>query len=200
MSFVSQVCNFIKYSSGSKGVMSLNGYQLKTLAKTNPSLLAVLNPMKQPTLDIAYKAKSNYNIALFNLKDGKKSMLSGALSVQNPANSNMVVKYRLNSKPEGEEILTSNGFIDLGKNIEMDDVQVVLANTSNLLKPMKLKVKVDDAINIAAKSDNPAKLHKMIPQDVQQKLADSKIAGKIEEALDWADKSWDNLRTYASKL
>lgn len=199
MTVVSKIFNTILDLKGSKGALSLGEQQLKMLTESKPQFSNILENIDKPSLDIAYKAKSNYNIALFNLKEGENSLLKGAVSVQNPAAPDLVVKYRLNGKPKGQEILTSNGFIDLGKDIEMEDIQFMINNNN---RAFKIKAKLDDAINISAKSNDPCGLYDELSHfipDIEKKLAQSNFNRKLCDAFNMVFDKWNDLRTFVQK-
>lgn len=112
----------IQKLNGSKGAFSLGAKQLKLMAKEDETVALVLNKLKEPAMDVAYKAKSNYNVAAFRLKDGKNTVANGAVSLQNPGTRESILKYRLNVGENGT-IARSNGFIDTGKKLDWDDIE-----------------------------------------------------------------------------
>lgn len=122
---ISKVIGMISKLEGSKGALSLGGKQLNMLAK-DKKMAQVLSRMTDPQLDVAYKAKSNYNIAAFRLRDGKEVVANGAVSLQNPGTAESIVKYRLNVGENGN-ILRTNGFGDFGKQLDVDDVSVAIS-------------------------------------------------------------------------
>ena len=122
---ISKVIGMISKLEGSKGALSLGGKQLKMLAK-DKKMAQVLSRMTDPQLDVAYKAKSNYNVAAFRLRDGKEVVANGAVSLQNPGTAESIVKYRLNVGENGN-ILRTNGFGDFGKQLDVDDVSVAIS-------------------------------------------------------------------------
>lgn len=112
----------IQKLNGSKGALSLGAKQLKFMAKENKNLAQALATLKEPAMDVAYKAKSNYNVAAFRLKDGKNTVVKGAVSLQNPGTRESILKYRLNIGENGT-VARSNGFIDTGKKLNFDDIE-----------------------------------------------------------------------------
>ena len=122
---ISKVIGMISKLEGSKGALSLGGKQLNMLAK-DKKMAQVLSRMTDPQLDVAYKAKSNYNIAAFRLRDGKEVVANGAVSLQNPGTTESIIKYRLNVGENGN-ILRTNGFGDFGKQLDVDDVSVAIS-------------------------------------------------------------------------
>ena len=122
---ISKVIGMISKLEGSKGALSLGGKQLNMLAK-DKKMAQVIGRMADPQLDVAYKAKSNYNIAAFRLRDGKEVVANGAVSLQNPGTTESIIKYRLNVGENGN-ILRTNGFGDFGKQLDVDDVSVAIS-------------------------------------------------------------------------
>lgn len=122
---ISKVIGMISKLEGSKGALSLGGKQLNMLAK-DKKIAQVIGRMADPQLDVAYKAKSNYNIAAFRLRDGKEVVANGAVSLQNPGTTESIIKYRLNVGENGN-ILRTNGFGDFGKQLDVDDVSVAIS-------------------------------------------------------------------------
>ena len=115
---ISKVIGMISKLEGSKGALSLGGKHKK--------IAQVIGRMTDPQLDVAYKAKSNYNIVAFRLRDGKEVVANGAVSLQNPGTAESIVKYRLNVGENGN-ILRTNGFGDFGKQLDVDDVSVAIS-------------------------------------------------------------------------
>lgn len=122
---IPKIIKMIQKMEGSKGALSLGGKQLNMLAK-DKKMAQVLSRMTDPQLDVAYKAKSNYNIAAFRLRDGKEVVANGAVSLQNPGTTESIIKYRLNVGENGN-ILRTNGFGDFGKQLDVDDVSVAIS-------------------------------------------------------------------------
>ena len=122
---IPKIIKMIQKMEGSKGALSLGGKQLNMLAK-DKKIAQVIGRMTDPQLDVAYKAKSNYNIAAFRLRDGKEVVANGAVSLQNPGTTESIIKYRLNVGENGN-ILRTNGFGDFGKQLDVDDVSVAIS-------------------------------------------------------------------------
>lgn len=136
----------IQKLNGSKGALSLGAKQLKLMTKEDKTLAQALATLKEPAMDVAYKAKSNYNVAAFRLKDGKNTVANGAVSLQNPGTRESILKYRLNIGENGT-VARSNGFIDTGKKLDLDDIE-----TFGKLKNgvTSASVASGDAVRIAA--------------------------------------------------
>jgi hypothetical protein len=127
---------------GSKGGFTIGAKQLETIAKesyTREAQIAkgILKTTKNPTLEVAYKAKSNYTIAGLSLKDGKEVVAKGAISITNPGSNNAVVKYKLNTTKS-----KANGFVDGGKVADTKDMEMAFSRKGG---NVKTDVKVADA-------------------------------------------------------
>lgn len=122
---IPKIISAISKLEGSKGVLSLSGKQLRMLAR-DKKIAQVIGRMVDPQLDVAYKAKSNYNIAAFRLRDGKEVVANGAVSLQNPGTTESIIKYRLNVGENGK-ILSTNGFADFGKQLDVNDIEIAAA-------------------------------------------------------------------------
>lgn len=142
MASVQQLMRFIPMAEGSAAKVTLSARQLQQLAARNQQTKAVaeklLAKLENPTLEVAYKAKSNYSIAGLTLRDGQNIVGTGAVSITNPGSSQAVVKYRINH-PAGR----ANGFIDGGKVARTDDAAIGLARKGGNLKA---DVQIGDAM------------------------------------------------------
>lgn len=120
-----KVMNFIPKTEGAAGKIRLSKLQLDEIAKQGGEdgkiLQQLLSGTKNPTLDVAYKAKSNYSIAGIKLQDGKQVLGQGAVSVVNPGRSDAVIKYKFSAGKNGK-LSSSNGFIDGGKPVDAKDI------------------------------------------------------------------------------
>ena len=130
---IPQIISAISKLEGSKGALSLSGKQLRTLAQKDQHLMQVVDRMQDPVLDVAYKAKSNYNVAAFRLRDGKEAVANGAVSLQNPGTAESIIKYRLNVGENGK-ILSANGFADFGKQLDVKYRQAAEVNEDEAIK------------------------------------------------------------------
>ena len=155
---IPKIISAISKLEGSKGVLSLSGKQLRTLAQKDQHLMQVVDRMQDPVLDVAYKAKSNYNVAAFRLRDGKEAVANGAVSLQNTGTAESIIKYRLNVGENGK-ILSTNGFADFGKQLDVNDIEIAAARknwiTSAEVKSGKTyrqaaEVNEDEAIKLSA--------------------------------------------------
>lgn len=156
---ISKIIRLAERMEGSKGALSLSGKQLRMLAEKDDTIKALINGMKEPTLDVAYKAKSNYNVAAFRLKDGKKAIANGAVSLQNPGTAESIIKYRLNVGENGK-IVRTNGFADLGKSPDIDNFGTALSKRNGVISAsadsgdafrLAAEIKQDDAIEMASR-------------------------------------------------
>lgn len=124
----SELAQILPQTTGASGRMTLGKTQLEALAQKAGSEVAeiaqkVLSKIENPSVEVAYKAKSNYAIAGIRVKDGKTVVGQGAVSVTNPGHSDSVVKHRA-SIGENGKIASSNGFIDGGQPADAKDVAV----------------------------------------------------------------------------
>lgn len=114
---MSKIVKALPKTEGTAGRITLGRTQLAELGKQDNEagklIQKVLKDVKDPKLDVAYKAESNYAIAGMRLRDGKQVLNQGALSITNPGSSQAVVKYRVSA--DGGKTLQANGFIDGGK-------------------------------------------------------------------------------------
>ena len=136
---------------------------------------ALTKGAKDPKIDVAYKAQSNYAIAAIRVKDGGKVYANGAVSLTNPGQANSAVKYRL-SLNEGKT-LSANGFLDTAQPVNLNDIAAsvsrrngivtnsmrmgetsgcnIALNENDLLKMAKsLKIDTSKYTNFLAKGDN----------------------------------------------
>lgn len=124
MNIASKIVRALPKTEGAAGKITLGRTQLEVLAKkdkkTGELIQKALRDIKEPKLDVAYKAESNYAIAGMRLRDGKKVVGNGAVSITNPGSSHAVVKYRVLA--DGGKTLQANGFIDGGKVADGKDI------------------------------------------------------------------------------
>lgn len=192
-----KVIGMIPKLSGSKGAMTLSAEQLKFMAKEDKGMSKVLGTLDKPSLEIAYKAKSNYSVAALRLKDGEKSVAKGAVSIQNPNTPNTIIKYR-SSIGENANIAHSNGYVDFGKKIDIEDFEIFAKSKKGVVSASATSNK---AIGVAAEiNEKPAVefLEKIQPglghnavAELSAKLQNSKAANLLEEG-------WNNLRRFVS--
>ena len=103
---------------GKNGNIHLNKKQIELIGKNNDHetkeiVSQILSNTQNPSIDIAYKSKSNYTIAGLRLKDGKNVVGAGAISIANPNFKNAIVKYRASLGKEAE-LAYANGFLNIG--------------------------------------------------------------------------------------
>ncbi len=130
---ISNVIRFIPKTEGAAGRVTLGRTQLEALGKQEKEagelIQKVLSGLKDPKLDIAYKAKSNYAIAGIRLRDGKQVVGQSAVSLTNPGSSNSVIKFH-NSNPHG----MSRGFIDGGKAADTSNMAVSSSRRNGMVQ------------------------------------------------------------------
>lgn len=118
------------------GRITLGGTQLKQIVKQDEKVAKVVNKVLEkttnPKLDITYKAESNYAIAGMRLKDGKKVVGQGAVSITNPGSSQAIIKYRASAN--GGSTFYANGFLDGGKVADGKDIALSLSHKGGKVK------------------------------------------------------------------
>ena len=143
-----KMMEFIPTTVGAKGNVVLNKLQLKLLAKADKTgtISKILETVSNPQLEVAYKAQSNYSIAAMHLRDigadGSKTVARGAISVVNPGEE-AVVKARL-SVGENGEVLSGNGFIDIGK--DSGNLENVYTSTRRKNGVLTVESRVEDTL------------------------------------------------------
>lgn len=149
---IAKIIRAIPKLKGSKGALSLGAEQIRLMAKEDKALAKVIGTLKEPTMDIAYKAKSNYNVAAFKLRDGKNVVANGALSLQNPATTESILKYRINVGENGR-VARVNGFMDAGKKLDFEDIAVAAKSKKGIITA---EVESGQALRHAARIDEKA--------------------------------------------
>lgn len=124
--FMSKLVKNLPKMEGSKGTVTLGCKQLEAMGEHGKEVAEAMRCVDASTLDVAYKAKSNYSIAGFRLKNGQKVVGNGAVSLENPGAQNSVMKYRV-SLGENGRTMTSNGFFDAGKHAPADDMSMAIS-------------------------------------------------------------------------
>ena len=123
-------------TEGAAGRITLGRTQLEMLGKQDKKVgelvQKTLREVKEPKLDVAYKAESNYAIAGMRLRDGKSVIGQGAVSITNPGSSQAVIKYRASAN--GGKALQANGFLDGGKVADGKDMAVSLSRKGGKVK------------------------------------------------------------------
>ena len=133
---MSKIVKALPKTEGAAGKITLGRVQLEAIAKKDQEagkvIKQALNGLKDPKLDVAYKAESNYAIAGMRLRDGKQVLNQGAVSITNPGTSQAVVKYHVSA--DGGKTLQANGFIDGGKVADGTDMAASLSRKNGKVK------------------------------------------------------------------
>ena len=133
---IGKIVRMLPKTEGAAGRITLGRTQLKILGKQGKEVgelvQKALKGTKEPKLDLAYKAESNYAIAGMRLRDGKTVLGQGAVSITNPGSSQAVVKYRASAN--GGSTLQANGFLDGGKVADGKDMAVSLSRKGGKVK------------------------------------------------------------------
>lgn len=139
---ITKIIKNVPMLKGSKSAFTVGSQQLKLLAKHGSSGEAtvakkILEGTKNPVLKVVYKSeellpsgkRADYTIAGLTLRDGKKVIGQGAVSITKPGTNQSVVKYRLNLKDS-----RANGFIDGGKVADTKDMELALMRKGGMIK------------------------------------------------------------------
>ncbi len=131
-----KIVKMLPKTEGAAGRITLGRTQLEMLGKQDKKVgelvQKTLREVKEPKLDVAYKAESNYAIAGMRLRDGKSVIGQGAVSITNPGSSQAVIKYRASAN--GGKALQANGFLDGGKVADGKDMAVSLSRKGGKVK------------------------------------------------------------------
>ena len=136
---IGKVMQVLPKTEGAAGKFHLGEKQIGELLKQGGSkqevkaLKALVGDLVHPSLDVAYKAKSNYTIAGLRLKEGKAVVGHTAISVVNAGGKNTVVKARA-SLGKGSNTLYANGFIDAGQTANSRDMAASLSRKGGIVK------------------------------------------------------------------
>lgn len=135
MKIANKIMSVLPKTAGASGRVTLSKTQLELMAreggKEGELLQKLLRKATNPSVEIGFKAKSNYTIAGLRIKDGNQVVGQGALSITNPGQSNAVVKMRQSIGPNGS-IASSNGFIDGGKPADAKDIALSLTRRNGI--------------------------------------------------------------------
>lgn len=122
---LTKLVNYVPKAEGSQGTIKLAAKQLEQIAEKEPEVGKVIQELtkgaKNPTLEIGYKAQSNYSIAGMRLRDGKNTLASGAVSLNRAGTMNPTIKGRINVN--GGETFCANGFIDTRWTASAKDIE-----------------------------------------------------------------------------
>lgn len=186
-----QVAKFTQQIKGKKQINDLiNNLGDDASSQLKQVLQNTVKDLKDPTVDIAMKAKSNYQIAALNIKDGGKSVANVAISktpvaVKPPKKAVMAEKglYKtLKSKdPKTEDIikarvsvnngktLQANGFYDPTKKVKLDSVSNEFSYKNGV---SKISTRTDKyGVNIEANTKEIEKyLSKTAPEEFKQMM------------------------------
>ncbi len=134
-----KIMQVLPKTEGAAGKFHLGEKQIGELLKQGGSkqevkaLKALVGDLVHPSLDVAYKAKSNYTIAGLRLNEGKAVVGHTAISVVNAGGKNTVVKARA-SLGKGSNTLYANGFIDAGQTANSRDMAASLSRKGGIVK------------------------------------------------------------------
>lgn len=175
--FTEKLMSTLPKMEGASGSIHLSKKQIELIGENNGKgtkeiISQILSGVKNPSIDIAYKSKSNYSIAGLQLRDGRKVVGSGAVSVVNPNSKDAVVKYRA-SLGENSKLAYANGFLDAKVPADSRDFSMGFVRRDGKIsthaaigKSTEHHVKLDEdkLLNLAAESKLP--LLKQLAEEV----------------------------------
>lgn len=139
---LAKLIRMLPKAQGSAGRITLGAKQLEQIASKNKETAKAIKVFtrgtENPALDIAYKAQSNYSIAGIKVRDGKKVIGQGAVSITNPGTNQAVIKYRA-----ADGGIQANGFINASGQAKADDIAMSFARKGGQIKA---DVQVGDAV------------------------------------------------------
>lgn len=139
---LAKLVRMLPKAQGSAGRITLGAKQLEQIATKNKEAAKAIKVFtrgtENPALDIAYKAQSNYSSAGIRVRDGKKVIGNGAISITNPGTNQAVIKYRA-----ADAGIQANGFINGGGQAKADDIAMNIARKGGQIKA---DVQVGDAM------------------------------------------------------
>lgn len=166
--FTQKLMSTLPKMEGASGSVHLSKKQLEIIGESNGKgtkeiVSQILSGTKNPSVDIAYKSKSNYSIAGLQIRDGKKVVGSGAISIVNPNSKDAVVKYRA-SLGKNSKLAYANGFLDAGVPANSRDFSMGFVRRDGKITSHAaigesaehhLKLDEDKLLNLAADSKSP---------------------------------------------
>lgn len=166
--FTQKLMSTLPKMEGASGSVHLSKKQLEIIGENNGKgtkeiISQILSGTKNPSVDIAYKSKSNYSIAGLQIRDGKKVVGSGAISIVNPNSKDAVVKYRA-SLGKKSKLASVNGFLDAGVPADSRDFSMGFVRRDGKITSHAaigestehhLKLDEDKLLNLAAESKSP---------------------------------------------
>lgn len=170
--FTQKLLSTLPKMEGASGSVHLSKKQLEIIGENNGKgtkeiISQILSGTKNPSVDIAYKSKSNYSIAGLQIRDGKKVVGSGAISIVNPNSKDAVVKYRA-SLGKNSKLACANGFLDAGVPANSRDFSMGFVRRDGKITSHAaigestehyLKLDEDKLLNLAAESKSPFLKH-----------------------------------------
>ena len=133
---LTKLVSYVPKAEGSQGTIKLAAKQLEQIAEKEPEVGKVIQELtkgaKNPTLEIGYKAQSNYSIAGMRLRDGKNTLASGAVSLNRAGTMNPTIKGRINVN--GGETFCANGFIDTRWTANAKDIEASVSRRGGKFK------------------------------------------------------------------
>ncbi|MBQ4114314.1 hypothetical protein IJD34_02795, partial [bacterium] len=102
--------------------------------KVKEAISELLSKMKDPKIDIAYKASERgYTVAATTFRDGKKVIGNGALSLTDAGTEHAVVKMRLNIGKNGE-VYRYSGYNNMAYSPKIEDIDITTSFKDGIYK------------------------------------------------------------------
>ncbi len=137
---IQQAVLMIQKVKGTSARVSLNGTKLAEMAKKEggDEVAEVISGLvkKHPKLkaDVAYKAsEQGFTVGAMTLRDGKKVLGTGSMSVTGAGTEEALVKARLNIGEKGE-ILSYRGYTDLAHTPKVQDIEAAITYKNGILE------------------------------------------------------------------
>lgn len=190
-----KVMQFLPKTEGAAGRIHLGEKQIGELLKQGGSgqevkaLKELVGSIKKPSIDVVFKAKSNYTIAGLQLKDGKDVVGRTTVSVVNAGSKKPIVKARA-SIGEGRDILYANGFLDVGQPANSRDLAIGLTQKDGIIKANATISKAAGA-HVQLNGDKGIDLAKKL-------LNGDEIISKYDEARQGLDQALSTAREWLS--
>lgn len=139
MGHISKLISTATRLTGSSARVTLGKTQIlkavdKQDTKAGKELAKVFGKMKDPKIDVAYKASERgYTVGAFRVRDGKQVLASGAGSVTNLGKEDAVFKMRLNAGRNGD-VFSYSAFNDHAHSPRIQDYEVVSSLKKGVLE------------------------------------------------------------------
>ena len=195
MGNISKLISTATRLTGSSARVTLGKTQIlkavgKQDTKAGKELAKVFGKMKDPKMDVAYKASERgYTVGAFRFRDGKQILASGAGSVTNLGKEDAVFKMRLNAGKNGD-IFSYSAFNDLAHTPRIQDIELtstlkkgVLETTSKTGKMAggRMRLDIPKAVESAGLKEEGALIAKKVNKSMENytQFVRDNLTGKI---------------------